>query len=206
MPVDPMFWLATAAFAWGLSLASYRWFAVHNAWPMGEWQAHRPGLPIAIGLFAMLFALLFALARGGTTALVLPLFGVVCELGWTAITRVGAQSALLLAPLSVAALLGIWLSAATSLPVEAPERPVRYTPDDRLPDVRGSDTRLPDFRNSDTRLPDPRAPDVRVPDPVTVTRPATLATPAATERERDLIDRDRGILTDRPDLGPPPRR
>ena len=38
MPVDTMFWLATAAFAWGLSLASYRWFAVHNGWPMGEWQ------------------------------------------------------------------------------------------------------------------------------------------------------------------------
>ena len=211
MPVDPMFWLATAAFAWGLSLASYRWFAVHNAWPMGEWQAHRPGLPIAIGLFAMLFALLFALARGGTTALVLPLFGVVCALGWTAITRVGAQSALLLAPLSVAALLVIWLSAATNLS-EAPDRSLRYSPDDRLPDVRSSEQRLPDVRGSDVRLPDSRVrdtrppvvlpPDARASDSAT----ATATRPAATERERDLIDRDRGILTDRPDLRPPARR
>ncbi len=206
MPVDPMFWLATAAFAWGLSLASYRWFAVHNAWPMGEWQAHRPGLPIAIGLFAMLFALLFALARGGTTALVLPLFGVVCALGWTAITRVGAQSALLLAPLSVAALLVIWLSSAASLSVDV-DRPVRYMPDDRLPDFRSSD------RGSDVRLPDPRAPDTRDTRPPVVLPPetrasesATASRPAATERERDLIDRDRGNLTDRPDLRPPARR
>lgn len=165
MPVDPMFWLATAAFAWGLSLASYRWFAVHNAWPMGEWQAHRPGLPIAIGLFAMLFALLFALARGGTTALVLPLFGVVCALAWTAITRVGAQSALILAPLAVAALLVSWLTAASHVVLDGADRTVGYTPQ------AGSATR-----------------------------------PAATERERDLIDRDRGINSDRPDLRPPSSR
>ena len=44
MPVDPMFVLATAAFALGLSLATYRWFAANSGWPMGEWQAHRPGL------------------------------------------------------------------------------------------------------------------------------------------------------------------
>jgi hypothetical protein len=112
MPVDPMFWLATAAFAWGLSLASYRWFAVHNGWPMGEWQAHRPGLPIAIGLLAVVFAMFFALARGGETVLVLPLFGLVCALGWTALTRVAAQSALLLAPAAVIALLAIWMAAA----------------------------------------------------------------------------------------------
>lgn len=163
MPVDPMFWLATAAFAWGLSLASYRWFAVHNGWPMGEWQAHRPGLPIAIGLFAMLFALLFALARGNTTALVLPLFGVVCSLAWTAITRVGAQSALLLAPLSVAALLVIWMAAASNVYIEGLDRSVvRYAPDAGI-----------------------------------------TGRPAATERERNQIDRDRGINSDRPDLRPP---
>ena len=116
MPVDPMFWLATAAFAWGLSLASYRWFAIYNDWPMGEWQAHRPGLPIAIGLFSVLFAMMFAFARGGTTALVLPLFGVVCALGWTALMRVGAQSALLFAPLSVIALFVFWILAASQVP------------------------------------------------------------------------------------------
>ncbi|MEZ5856193.1 MAG: hypothetical protein R3D67_16120 [Hyphomicrobiaceae bacterium] len=121
MSIDPMFWLATAAFAWGLSLASYRWFATYNGWPMGEWQAHRPGLPIAIGLLAVLFAVFFALARGGETVLVLPLFGLICALGWTALTRVAAQSALILAPLAVLALLGLWLSLASHLPT-----PVNY--------------------------------------------------------------------------------
>lgn len=161
MPVDPMFWLATAAFAWGLSLASYRWFAVHNAWPMGEWQAHRPGLPIAIGVFAMLFALLFAIARGGTTAMVLPLFGVVCALAWMAIMRVGAQSALILAPLAVGALLASWLLAASHIVIESSDRTVRFAPN-----------------------------------------ASSAVSPAATERERDLIDRDRGIKSDRPDLRP----
>lgn len=120
MPVDPLFWLATAAFAWGLSLASYRWFAVHNGWPMGEWQARRPGLPIAIGLMSMLLAVLFAVARGGATVFVLPLFGFVCGLGWTAVTRVGAQSALLLAPISVIALLVVWTMLASHVPPEGP--------------------------------------------------------------------------------------
>ncbi|MDX2157098.1 MAG: hypothetical protein SFW09_11375 [Hyphomicrobiaceae bacterium] len=115
MPVDPMFWLATAAFAWGLSLASYRWFAFHNGWPMGEWQAHRPGLPIAIGLLAVVVAVFFAVARGGETVIVLPLFGLVCAIGWTALTRVAAQSALLLAPLAVIGLLAVWLSHAANV-------------------------------------------------------------------------------------------
>ena len=115
MPVDILFVLATAAFAFGLSLATYRWFAVYNGWPMGEWQAHRPGLPIAVGLFAMLFAMLFALARGGGTVLVLPLLGTLCALTWTALTRVGAQSALLLAPASVIGLLVFWIGAVTAV-------------------------------------------------------------------------------------------
>ncbi|MFV0298856.1 MAG: hypothetical protein ACK5JT_22365 [Hyphomicrobiaceae bacterium] len=110
-----MFWLATAAFSWGVSLASYRWFAIHNGWPMGEWQAYRPGLPIAIGLLAVVFAVFFAWARGGETLVVLPLLGLVCALAWTAVTRVAAQSALILAPLAVLLLLIYWLSAANHL-------------------------------------------------------------------------------------------
>ena len=119
MPVDTMFALATAAFALGLSLATYRWFAVHNGWPMGEWQAHRPGLPIAIGLFCALMAMLFAMFRGGATVLILPLLGLLCALTWTSLTRVGAQSALLLAPAALVGLLAIWYSVAAN----EPERP-----------------------------------------------------------------------------------
>ena len=120
MPVDIMFLIATAAFAWGLSLATYRWFAVHNGWPMGEWQAHRPGLPIAVGLFCVLFALLFAMARGGATLLILPLFGILCAVTWTALTRVGAQSALLLAPAAVLSLVVLWMAAIGQVTASTP--------------------------------------------------------------------------------------
>lgn len=115
MDIDYMLILATAAFAFGLSLATYRWFALHNGWPMGEWQAHRPGLPIAIGLFAMLFAMLFALARGGAATLLVPLIGLLGALTWTAITRVGAQSALFFAPAAMIALLAMWYMAASQV-------------------------------------------------------------------------------------------
>lgn len=119
LPVDFMFVLATAVFAWGGSLATYRWFANHNGWPMGEWQAHRPGLPIAIGVFAIALAMLFALARGGITVVVLPLLGVLAALGWTALTKVGAQSALLLAPLAMLVLVLSWVGAALYLEIPA---------------------------------------------------------------------------------------
>ena len=118
MPVDPMFALATVAFALGMSLATYRWFAVHNGWPMGEWQAHRPGLPIAIGLFCVLMAMLFAFARGGATVLILPLLGILCALTWTSLTRVGSQSALLLGPAALVGLLLMWYAAVPSLTFE----------------------------------------------------------------------------------------
>jgi hypothetical protein len=139
MPVDPMLWLAIAAFAWGMSLATYRWIAVYNGWPMGEWQAHRPGLPIAIGLFGVLFAL-----------------------AWTAMTRVAAQSALLLAPIAVILLLIFWMAAASHVPV------------------------------ADASLYRPET--------------APAYGPAATEREADRPERDRGITRSDP-RGPssPPR-
>lgn len=118
MPVDPMFALATVAFALGLSLATYRWFAVHNGWPMGEWQAHRPGLPIAIGLFCVLMAMLFAVDRGGATMLILPLLGILSALTWTSLTRVGSQSALVLAPAALVGLLLMWYAAVPMLTFE----------------------------------------------------------------------------------------
>ena len=140
MPVDPMFVLATAAFAFGLSLATYRWFAVHNGWPMGEWQAHRPGLPIALGFFCVLMAMLFAMFRGGATVLILPLLGVLCALTWTSLTRVGAQSALLLAPAALVALLTLWYSAASNVQVNfEPERSRLGLPAQVLPSQADSD-------------------------------------------------------------------
>lgn len=134
--VDLLFVLATAAFAWGLSLATYRWIAVHNGWPMGEWQAHRPGLPIAIGVFTMGMAAIFALDRGVATLVVLPLFGLLCALAWTALTKVGAQSALLLGPAALLALVVGWVSAtpSTSRAARAPERGIIFpTVEERAP-------------------------------------------------------------------------
>lgn len=159
MPSDAMFWLATGAFAWGLSLATYRWVATYNEWPMGEWQAHRPGLPIAIGLLSALIALLFGLARGEGAVFAITLLGLVLASFWTAATRVGAQAALLLAPLSVVALLVTWLIAASHVPL------------------------------ADTSVSQPTG--------VVVDRPA------ATEREGDKADRDRGITRSEPRLPSP---
>ena len=108
VPFDLMFVFATAAFAWGLSVMTYRWFAIHNDWPMGAWQSRLSSLPLAIGLAVLAVAVVFALARGWGTTLVLPLVGLVCAFAWTALLRVGAQSALLLGPVAAALVLIGW--------------------------------------------------------------------------------------------------
>lgn len=108
VPFDLMFVLATAAFAWGLSVMTYRWFAIHNGWPMGAWQSRLPSLPQAIGLAVIAVAVVFALARGWGTTLVLPLLGLLCAFGWMVLLKVGAQSALLLGPLAAILVLVGW--------------------------------------------------------------------------------------------------
>ena len=50
---DLPFVLAIAAIGFGLSLCTYRLFASHYQWPMGEWHESRPALPILIGLAAV---------------------------------------------------------------------------------------------------------------------------------------------------------
>ena len=110
MTVDAMFVLATAAFAWGLSLATYRWLAMQNGWTMGAWQTAQPLLPRVIGLIAIAAALLFALARGFDTAVLVLLLGLLAAFCWTGLLRVGAQSALIFAPAAAALLLIGWLS------------------------------------------------------------------------------------------------
>jgi hypothetical protein len=105
---DLMFCLATAALAWGLSLASYRWIAQQSGWTMGAWQARMPVLPRTIGVVAVAIAVAFAMARGLGTALVLPLLGLAGAMAWTLGLKVGAQSALLLAPAAAALVLVGW--------------------------------------------------------------------------------------------------
>ena len=108
VPFDFMFVLATAAFAWGLTVMTYRWFAIQNGWPMGAWYGGLPTLPQVIGFAVIAVAVVFALARGLGTTLVLPLVGIVCALGWTVLLKVGAQSALLLGPAAAALVLIGW--------------------------------------------------------------------------------------------------
>lgn len=157
--VDPMFILATAAFAFGLSLVTYRWFAVHNGWPMGEWQAHRPGLPIAIGVFSILIAMLFAMARSGPTLLIVPLLGVLCALTWTALTRVGAQSALIFAPAAAILLVLFWYWSAMSIPSASQAMvPPLYPTSDATPrpDATDTESRLRTFQPGQVDRQPPR--------------------------------------------------
>lgn len=111
--VDVGFLLAVVAFGWGLSLVAYRPFAGRRDWPMGAWQTHRPRLLILIGAAAVVSAASYALARGYgghvMSAALIPAFGVAWAVFWIGFLRVGAQSALLLAPIAAILLLVRWL-------------------------------------------------------------------------------------------------
>jgi hypothetical protein len=111
-PIDVGFVLAVVALGWGLSLATYRFFAARCDWPIGVWHLHWPSLALLVGLSAVAPAGLFAAARayGGYTlsALAIPLFGLAWAAFWTGFLRVGAQSALLLAPAAAVLLLWHW--------------------------------------------------------------------------------------------------
>ncbi len=104
---DVGFILAVGALGWGLSLATYRAFATQRRWPMGAWHARVPQVPIAIGAVCIVLAVWVATRRigggDGASGWLILLFGLGWAVFWTGFLRVGAQSALLLAP--VAALL-----------------------------------------------------------------------------------------------------
>ena len=109
MMVDHLFFLAVGALGWGLSLATYRPVAQLNGWPLGGAQSALPALTLATGVLSALIGLIFALARGPMHGgLVILLFGLALAAFWSGFLRVGAQSALLLAPLSAVALLIAW--------------------------------------------------------------------------------------------------
>jgi hypothetical protein len=112
--IDVAFILAVLAFGWGLSLATYRLLAKHHGWPMGDLHVSRPGLPVLIGVACMLLAVAFAATRAGIghpgSGSVIVVFGLAWAVFWTGFLRVGAQSALLLAPGAGLLLLVRWLS------------------------------------------------------------------------------------------------
>jgi hypothetical protein len=119
---DLPFFLAVGALGWGLSLATYRWFANRYEWPMGHWHRNRPALPILIGILAVLGALLFALARGysnvpgaGIAGWSIVGFGLLFYLIWTGILRVASQVSLMLAPAAVGLLMVTWFGGPDAL-------------------------------------------------------------------------------------------
>jgi hypothetical protein len=111
--VDLGFILAVIAFGSGLSLATYRAVAGQFGWPMGTWHKQRPALPLLVGAVSILPAVAYALARGYAgyvlSASAIPVFGVAWAAFWTGFLRVGAQSALLLAPAAAILLVVRWL-------------------------------------------------------------------------------------------------
>ena len=116
--LDLLFLAASLTLGWGLSLATYRIFAIRNEWPMGELHANKPLVPILLGGLAALIAFLFAAFRAATPATelggwwILPA-GLLWAFFWTGFFRVGSQVSLILAPLTMAVLIYLWVAERT---------------------------------------------------------------------------------------------
>lgn len=111
---DLLFLLAAVALGWGFSLATYRLFAYRYAWPMGDLHAETPLVPVLLGVFAMVIALLFAAARGpelGGWWMVVA--GLLWAFFWTGFMRVGSQLSLFLAPIATLLLVLGWIGIRT---------------------------------------------------------------------------------------------
>lgn len=110
--IDGLFLLALAAIGLGLSLATFRLFAVYFDWPLGALQADQPVIPISLGVSAVLSGLAFAAVRsadeGGWIILGC---GLLLAVFWTGFLRVGSQISLFLAPLAAVFLLVGWLAS-----------------------------------------------------------------------------------------------
>jgi hypothetical protein len=132
--LDLPFFAASLAMGWGLSLATYRIFAVRNDWPMGEMHANKPLVPVLLGVFALAIAFLFAAFRAATPATelggwwILPT-GLLWAFFWTGFMRVGSQSSLFLAPAATVVLVLAWISVRTppGFVLESNYQPNSYT-------------------------------------------------------------------------------
>lgn len=119
---DVPFFLSIAAIGLGLSLMTYRWFAMRYDWPMGTWHRNRPGLPILLGLLAVLCGGLFGIFRSMTTVPGALLagwsilgFGILLAIVWTGILRVASQVSLLAAPVAAGLLMITWFGGPDAL-------------------------------------------------------------------------------------------
>lgn len=108
--IDNLFLLAIGAFGWGLSLASYRFFARRYGWPMGALHADLPAVPTLLGLVSLMAAVGFAAARGTDYGgWIIVAFGLALAIFWIGFLRVGSQISLFLAPAAAALLVLGWL-------------------------------------------------------------------------------------------------
>jgi len=109
---DNLFYLATLAIGLGISLATYRLFALRNDWPMGAFHADLPAIPIMIGLVCVVVGVLFAAERADAGGWFIVVLGFLVAFLMTGLIRVGSQVSLLLAPVATGLLLVGWLGAA----------------------------------------------------------------------------------------------
>jgi hypothetical protein len=108
---DNLFYLAIMALGFGLSLATYRMFAMRNGWPMGAFHADLPAIPIMIGLVSTVVGILFAAGRAEAGGWLIIGFGIILALIWTGLLRVGSQLSLFFAPVVAGLLLVGWLGS-----------------------------------------------------------------------------------------------
>lgn len=114
MIIDLLFYAAAGSFGWGLSLATYRMFAMHYGWPMGELHLSKPALPVLLGLACLIVGFVFALHnRGELGGWVILLVGLVLAVLWTSILRVASQTSLFLAPAATALVVLGWALSVT---------------------------------------------------------------------------------------------
>jgi len=113
MVFDILFLLAVVALGWGFALATYRLFAYRYAWPMGELQSDTPLVPVLLGLFAMVIAILFAAARSEHGGWWIVAAGLLWAFFWLGFMRVGSQISLFLAPLATLLLVLGWIGIRT---------------------------------------------------------------------------------------------
>lgn len=114
--IDLLFFLAIGAIGWGLALASYRPIARMAGWPLGTAQDRLPTLTSLLALASIAVGLALAMSRGPLNGgIAILIFGVGLAVFWCGFLRVGAQSALLLAPAAALALIGACVLAPLGL-------------------------------------------------------------------------------------------
>ncbi len=114
MPFETLYLAAAGAFGWGLSLGTYRMFALHYGWPMGDLHQYRPALPVLLGLACLVIGFVFALQKGGEFGGWAILFsGLILSILWTGVLRVASQTSLFLGPVATALVVLGWALTST---------------------------------------------------------------------------------------------